>query len=190
MNTVEKPKAKAKELSSGAHRARSGTFLLAVVVVIYCFVKVAFIEPAKARREANAAVVEHSTAAVTSALSNWSYTEPSPRSLTPDTHWSGRDARVVGVYEQDVDSTSLMGKQNKAWIVIAKTRSGRYFSVQFELCERCQVDADDVGWKRLFVHGFQPLTEEVVRDSLYRNNLLREYKAEFGTDAPPRTVEG
>ncbi|NIF40130.1 hypothetical protein F3J14_04280 [Burkholderia sp. Tr-862] len=173
---------------------RGVAVILAACLFVMTAVKIALLDPKKARDDANATVVANAKASVTTAMSHWSTTQPALQSMQPDVHWSGKDAKIIAIYEDDGRAPYLnlgtVKSTEKAWRVIAKTRNGNYFTVRFQLCTDCSTDADNIGWKRLFSLNFHPLEASDVKQILYEMDMRQEFKDEFGSEAPPRRIEG
>ncbi|MEZ7523873.1 hypothetical protein [Burkholderia vietnamiensis] len=182
-----------KDSSSTRSSFRGVAFILAACLFVMMVVKIALLDPLRARDDANAAVVANARTYVTAAMSHWSTTQPALHVMQPDVYWSGKDARIVAIYEHaDRSYLNLRSVKatEKAWSVIAKTRNGNYFIVTFQLCGECDTDAANVGWKRLFSRDFHPLEASSVKQLLYEMDLRQEFKDEFGSEAPPRRIEG
>lgn len=144
-------------------------------------------EPKAARQRANDDVSANAKTYVAQALSNWS-TIVTADAKSPDVHWSGKDAKIVAVFENDLHDEDL--GSDKAWTVIAKTPRGNYFTLYCLLRDSADADPDNVGWKRLSLVDFSPLSALEVKRMLYKGNLMSEYQAEFGKNAPPPYIEG
>lgn len=190
MNIAENSSPKPPSSTKGFFRGVA--VILAVCLFVMMVVKMAFIDPRKARDDANAAVVANAKASVTAALSHWSTTQPALQPMRPDVHWSGKDAHIIAIYENDDRAYLNLGflkTTENAWSVIAKTRNGNYFTVRFQLCGYCDTETA-IGWKRLISRDFDPLAATDVKRLLYEMDLRQEYKDEFGSEAPPRRIDG
>lgn len=186
-NSAPKPPSSIKGFFRGV------AVILAVCLSVMMLVKMAWLDPRKARDDANASVVANAKASVTDAMSHWSTTQPALQAMQPDVHWSGKDAKIIAIYENDdpaILNLRAVKSTEKAWSVIAKTRNGNYFIVRFRLCGECATDANNIGWKRLFSGDFHPLEASEVKRLLYEMDLRQEFKDEFGSEAPPRRIEG
>lgn len=185
-NSAPKPPSSIKGFFRGV------AVILAVCLSVMMLVKMAWLDPRKARDDANASVVANAKASVTDAMSHWSTTQPALQAMQPDVHWSGKDAKIIAIYENDDRAYLNLGfvkTTEKAWSVIAKTRNGNYFTVRFQLCGYCDTDSA-IGWKRLVSRDFDPLDANDVKRLLYQMDLRQEFKDEFGSEAPPRRIEG
>jgi hypothetical protein len=166
-----------------------------VVVFVACgvFVWHSVHEGQQKIAEANQTVVAHINDYLPKAFSEWHATVPSTKPLVPDTLYSGQDSVIVAIQP----TTDYRGFNSRipAWDVLAKSATGRYFTLHYRLCADCDVDSGRLQWKRLddpeySNNAMRVLSVEEAKDWLYRAGKRKEFKAEFGTDAPPAAVAG
>ena len=138
---------------------------------------------------ANADVVSNIKVYLPQAFATWSETVRSPQLLAPDTVYSGKASTIVAFRETIAHARFL--SDTTAWDVLARSRAGTYFLLRYELCDDCDTDGSKLKVSRLFVpRGASVLSLDEAKDWLYRAGLRKEYKAEFGNEAPPVSVQG
>lgn len=141
-----------------------------------------------ARKQANAEVTAQADVYIPKAFEAYSAKVPSVAPLTPDVVYAGKNAKIVAITREDEHT---LFRDGTAWRVLAKTNAGAYFLVKYRLCEDC--DSYTRGESRLELDSFNRLRElspTDAKDWLFRAGRTKEFKEEFGADAPPRTVNG
>ncbi|MBN3761257.1 hypothetical protein [Burkholderia sp. Ac-20365] len=146
-------------------------------------------EAGRLRAAANADVEAHISLYLPQVFSEWSERVPGVRLLEPDTVFSGSNSVIVAV--QPESRSQPFRDDRKLWHVLAKSRSGTYISLTYELCDDCEADKDKLKANRIFLGSpTSVLSIDQAKDWLYRANMRALYKSEFGVEAPPATVQG
>jgi len=111
--------------------------------------------------------------------------------LNPDIVYSGKDSTIVGIQASTEDSG--FGRPKTVWNILAKSKVGSYFILRYVLCDYCDIDASNLKSNRIFTGvdamDFRILSVDEAKNWLYRAGFKKEFKAEFGADAPPTSVQ-
>lgn len=138
--------------------------------------------------DANAVVEANIKVYLPDAFAPLSETVSRYQPLTPATVYSGKNSRIVAFNVRTEEN--WVGPNKASWDILAQSKSGTYFDVTYDLC--ANRDADKRGANRISRSHWplRALTVDQAKDWLYRTGLRQEFKTEFGTDAPPVSVQG